>query len=493
MISQLALAAMVLGGSGCGAASTVWFGMSPDRGHRLEIVERGDHDQRVVLDGVEGPSFLGVGVEAVTWSHDGARVAYAARSAAGWSVVVDGGAGALRGPSGAAFDGIGPIVWSPDDRRLAYAAARGPKWVVVEGGVEGLPWDAILARSLVYSPNSARFAYVAADESADEDAPHVRAVIDGVAEPAASGIGDLRFSADGRHYAYLRRDGERSSLVLDGVASAPYAGIASYSIDDDASVVALVVKVEDQWRARIGDDLGPPFERVTSIALTKDGAHTLYGARFGAGDAPAGPRELVVHDLVEGKPYDAIRPTSLRLAEDGRYAYAARAPAGWTVVRGAPGGEKELGWFRAVGDPVLVAHSVLFSAKSDVGSFVVKDGVTQGTYAAVGEIVASSSGGHFAHVARMGSQMLVVRDGAEIPVDLVLEGTLAWSRDGERLGCIVGDAAARNLSFWIDGEARPFDQEELAAALMKRPEAERLEARVDADLLRAWVAAELER
>lgn len=495
---RVALALIVVGLSGCATASTVWFGMSPDRRHRVEIVERGEGDQRVVLDGAPGRSFLGVGVEAVTWSHDGTRVAYAARSAEGWSVLVAS-AGPALGTDGAelassaAFDGVGPIVWSPDDRRLAYAAARGAKWVLVERGVEGAPWDAILAGSLAYSPDSERFAYVAADATEDDDAPRVRVIVDGVPEPAASGIGDLRFSADGRHHAYLRRDGERSRLVLDGVEGAPYASIASYAIDDDASVAALVVKVDGQWRARIGDDLGPPFERITSIDLTRDGAHTLYAAKLAAGDASTGPRELVVHDLVAGRAYDAIRPTSLRLSEDGQYAYAARTPSGWTVVRGGAGGEEELGWFRSVGDPVRLGGRVLFTARSDVGSFVVEDGVAKQTYAAVGEIVPSSSGGHFAHVARMGSQLLIVRDGAELPVDLVIEGTLAWSRDGERLGCIVGDSAARDLSFWIDGAARPFDQEELAAALMKRPEDERFEAKVDAALLRTWVAAELER
>jgi len=474
----LAFAAISLALAGCATSSTVWFGMSPDRRHRLAIVERADLDQRVVLDGVEGPSFLGVGVEAVTWSHHGARVAYAARSERGWSVVVD-------GAPGLAFEGIGPIVWSPDDRRLAYAAMRGPKWVLVENGVEGPPWDEILAASLLYSPDGARFAYVAADTTADENAPHVRVVIDGVAEPAASGIGDLRFSADSRHYTYLRRDGARSSLVVDGVARATHDGIASYSLDDRADVIALVVNIEDRWHAQIGEDLGPPFARVTSIQLTKDGAHSLYGAKLDA----SGPSEVVVHDRVLGKPYEAIRPNSLCLAEDGRYAFAAHDGRGWTVVLG----EQELGHFLAVGDPVLLARSVLFTAKSEVGSFVVKDGAAQGTYAAVGAPVASADGEHFAHVARMGSQMLVVRDGAEIPLDLVIEGTLAWSHDGRRLGCIVGDAGARDLSFWIDGATRPFDQEELAAALMKTAEDQRLDAKMDGALLRAWVAAELER
>lgn len=462
--------------AGCVSTSTVWFGASPDRRRRVEIVEHGEGEQRVVLDGVAGPAFLGVGVDNLAWSPDGARLAYAARTDAGWSVVVDG----AIGPS---FDGIGPIVWSPTSRTLAYAAARGESWILVEDGKESPPWDQILVASLTYSHDGERFAYVVEDGVAEGGAPRFRAVVDGVPGPPAAGIGELRFTEDSRHYAYLRRQGVRSQLVFDGVGSDEYEAIASYTLDETGATRAFVIKTEKRWHVVVGDIIGPAYERITNVLLSKDGRHWVYAAKLG-------PIELVVRDGIQSAEYEAVRPNSLRMSNDGaRWAFVARQAGSWSVIEN----DRALGWYPAIGDPVFAGDVTLFTAKSDLGWFVVRDRLSGNVYAAVGEPVASGDGAHSAYLARMGSQLLVVRDGEEIPVGLALEGTLAWSRDGKRLGCVVGDADARKLSFWIDGALRPFDQEELAAALMKPSADTRLEAQVDADLLRRWVSAELER
>ena len=94
----------------------VWHGHSPDRRHRILLLERGD-TQFVRLGEREGPRFDGIATPTITFSPDNHRLAYAARQEDVWFVVLDDSVGAY-------FDGIGPVVFSPDSRHLAYAAAH---------------------------------------------------------------------------------------------------------------------------------------------------------------------------------------------------------------------------------------------------------------------------------------------------------------------------------------------------------------------------------
>ena len=78
-----------------------------------------------------------------------------ARRGGKWLVVVD-------GVEGKEYDGIGKgtLVFSPDSKRVAYEAQRGGKWLVVVDGVEGKEYDGIVEGTLVFSPDSKRVAYV---------------------------------------------------------------------------------------------------------------------------------------------------------------------------------------------------------------------------------------------------------------------------------------------------------------------------------------------
>ncbi|HOK09764.1 MAG TPA: hypothetical protein PLJ10_08900, partial [Candidatus Hydrogenedens sp.] len=76
------------------------------------------------------------------FSPDSRRVAYSAKRGDKWVVVVD-------GVEGKEYDGIGAgsLIFSPDSRRVAYSAKRGGKWVVVVDGVEGKEYGVVLTGS----------------------------------------------------------------------------------------------------------------------------------------------------------------------------------------------------------------------------------------------------------------------------------------------------------------------------------------------------------
>ena len=95
-------------------------------------------------------------VESFKISPDNRRMACAATVGNKWFVIVD-------GVGGKEYDGIGNStpIFSPDSKRVAYAAAVGSKSLVVVDGVEGEEYDAVLSmgigKVIFDSPNSLHY------------------------------------------------------------------------------------------------------------------------------------------------------------------------------------------------------------------------------------------------------------------------------------------------------------------------------------------------
>lgn len=103
----------------------------------------------------------GIFPETLAVSPDSKRVAYEAGRGKKQLVVVD-------GVEGKEYDGIGEwsALSSPDSKRVAYGARRGKKWLVVVDGVEGKEYDRFIRGStLVFdAPNLLHGLAVRGDE-----------------------------------------------------------------------------------------------------------------------------------------------------------------------------------------------------------------------------------------------------------------------------------------------------------------------------------------
>jgi hypothetical protein len=480
--------AALLASLGCGPG-VVWQGKSPDRSRAITVLQASD-GQWVRVNGGEGPRFLGIGVDAITWSPDGRRLAYPARTPEGWVVVTL--EGSRVAATSAAHDGIGEIVWSADGRHQAYAAERKGRWLAVVDGREGPTFESLRARSLRLSHDGAHYTY-----AADEDG-QVVVVADGVKSAPYEAVGHLTLGASGR-VAFMARRKLGALVVAGSSESSVYEDVADLAFSPSGRRLVWTARRNGHWHVVDNGSESEPYDRVSKLVWAPRTDALAYAV--GQGGA-----EWVVAGGAHGAPYDAVLPESLAFDAGGTViAYAGRRNSAWYVVTGrdesAPYEDVEAPLF--VGGSTAVAHV----ARRGEATFLVLDGHPGPVHADATGLVLSPDGRRFLHAARAGAQVEVVEGevrGApcgggqctaaitrSVRHDIVVGGTLVWSASGAHSGYLAGDAQGRGLFLVMDGaRAAPFDVGEMVASLMVDPALATVLAG-DGARLAEWVRAEL--
>jgi hypothetical protein len=268
----------------------------------VEVVEE-PGGQTLRIDGEAGQAFDGIAPEAIVFSMDGKRLAYAAEDWQGWHVVVDGQCGPARA-------GIGELLFSPDAKSFAYAALDDGHWRVIRDDAPGPPFEALLQGTLRFSADGVHLAYAALAQG------KVHAVLDQDAGPAYDGIANLGFITENGRLAYVARKGDRTRVVVDGSEGPAYDAIGEVAWH--SGHYAFAALREPSWIAVLDGVEQQPYDRVDALRLAPGGKHLAYVARRGA-------HELVVLDGVESEPYRSVRHATLGFAPDGRLSYAASA------------------------------------------------------------------------------------------------------------------------------------------------------------------------
>lgn len=498
---------------GCGPG-VVWYGKSPDRAQRVDVLQDGD-GQLVRVGGRSGPRFLGIGVEAIAWSPDGRRLAYPARTPQGWLVVRAEGSKVVTGP---VYDGIGAIVWSADGEHLAIAAERKGRWLVSVDGREGPTFESLRARSLVLSPDGKHCAYAA------DEAGGVVVVSGGVKSARYAGVGRLVLSASGQA-AFVGRKAKGAVVVSGGEESPLYEDVADLSFSPSGRRVAWIARrfpgdgapadraaqgnsrPSAAWRVVSGGVEGEAYDRIGAL---------VWAPRTDALAYPVGrgTEEWVVLDAgtrperspAGGAAFEGVLPGSLTFGAEGTVlAYAGRRAGRFRVVVGG----EESPPYDEVEAPLLVGDSAAaaYVARRGEASFLVVDGHQGPVLDGATGLALSPDGRRFLLAARAGVQVEVlegeVRGGPcgggrcsphvtrRARHDVFVGGTLVWSASGAHSGYLAGDASSRGLFLVIDGaRAGAFDMAELMAGLARDPELG-LALQGDSRVLADWVRAEV--
>jgi Tol biopolymer transport system component len=311
------------------------FAFSPDSKHTAYVVDSttaaGDFTGKhfVVVDGHADAEYDDV-YPPPFFSPDGKRVAYVASLGGKQFLVVDGQAGArydsVNGsPMSAGSTSVSSPLFSPDGKHIACAAKKNNKCLVVVDGQPGAEYDYI--GSLIFSPDSKHFAYVAFISGGGligtwpnptKDTRVV--VVDGHEDKAYAQIGEsIAFSPDGKRLEDGDQNGPKvadQKLVVSGdVSTSPK--ITS----PDQKHVAYELIGASKWMQTPRMNLGG----VRDACVVLDGqAGPLYDGSIGNGTVGNGSPILPINFVTElAKDNSIYLEGSVYFRDDGVVEYLA--------------------------------------------------------------------------------------------------------------------------------------------------------------------------
>ncbi len=266
---------------------------SPDGSHLAYSASRGKKFS-VVVDGVEGKSYEGVG--SLAYSPDGKRFAYVAQLSQKSCVVVDG----VEGPKLPGF--VLQPTFSADSKRLAYFAEGGVGGSLIVDGVQMHENDTFHMWNPTFSPDGTRLAYKCSIVKGGIRAalksgkfPEV-VVVDGkpgeeykkigghetwppmaVAHWSDSMDGPI-FSVDSKHYAYVGRQERFEVIVRDGIEGPPYDQVWSPTFGDGGRFGYVAVR-SGKWFPVVDGKEGPRTDGISIFKFSPDGKHIAWVAK----------------------------------------------------------------------------------------------------------------------------------------------------------------------------------------------------------------------
>lgn len=220
-------------------------------GKHLAYIAREGGKEFLVLDGEEGQHFTAVGY-GPWFSANGAKLIAIVLDATKPRIVVN---GRLSAP----YDAIipGDLALSKDGRHIAYAVENAGKQFMVLDDVPRPPFASIIPRTARFSPDSKHLAFGIRQEGRQQ------VVIDGIPGKAFDGIEPAApiFSPDGKRVAYRARIGEKPVVVIDGkvIELSDRAGQIAFS-PDSKHVAYLRLRDHNDWLVWDGVEIAGPFE-----------------------------------------------------------------------------------------------------------------------------------------------------------------------------------------------------------------------------------------
>lgn len=113
------------------------------------------------------------------------------------------------------------------------------------------------------------------------------------------GVKPMIFSADSRHLAYSAREDDSWFMVKDGEKSKPFKSVGSPILSRDGKRLAFAAQVPGGWCMVLDGNPGKAFEKLGPPAFSPDGRRFAYAARSDG-------KERMVVDGVEGKVYESL-------------------------------------------------------------------------------------------------------------------------------------------------------------------------------------------
>ena len=252
------------------------------------------------------------------------------------------------------YESIYGINFSPDGSRLAFTAPKKNHIYVIVDNKQYGPFNTILSDSVVFSPNSKRFAFAAGYKASADDREDLFIVLDGVRGPKYNTISmePPRFGPNSERFIYFVRHKGKRFAVLDGNKGQEFedTGWGPFFSYDGSIVVYLGFR-NDSGYIVVNDSaiggyygLADPALSPSSLDIayagykdsgsirqvhinheptdgyyaSKDPTFNSDGSRF-AFWASNGGKQFAVVDSIEDTHYENI--SDIRFSSDGKHYY----------------------------------------------------------------------------------------------------------------------------------------------------------------------------
>lgn len=238
----------------------------------------------------------------------------------------------------------------------------------------------------------------------------------------------IRFSPDGKRFAYVAKQGDSARVVVDGTAGLLFDAVHwdSTPFSPDSRHVAYVAAREGSYVVVRDGVVGHKYDAIRSLEFSPDSKHLIYvaqrdGLEYVVIDGDEGnaaartPAKPTVSVSRNGLPYAVPgKPGERFITIAGRVVTPVQRGETWDLsIDGVPCGFP--------GDPYPYAFTSLDGMKIACvvrrgGTwFVGVDGVAGPTYDEIGTVAFSPDNRHLAYTAKRGDKWTIVVDGKESP------------------------------------------------------------------------------
>ncbi len=247
----------------------------------------------------------------------------------------------LDGNEGKYYDSVVRFMFSKDSQHYIYEASLGNKGFIVRDGIEISESNSL--ESSIFNPELSHTACI----HKEGDKKYV--VVDGEQGEKYDEITDLKFSPDGKRYAYAAWTDAGSDrymcVVLDGKEQKNYRWIMNITFSPDSKRLAYIAGLKGGWSQCVvvdgieGKNILQVLEKNYNISppvFSSDSKHYGYVVEMGN-------EAWMVVDGIEGRHYNQIRKEtadgwnckwdkSFAFGPDGKIAYWAKKGSEWVVV-----------------------------------------------------------------------------------------------------------------------------------------------------------------
>jgi Tol biopolymer transport system component len=272
----------------------------------------------------------------LVFSPDGKRLAYMAHNEGKYFVVVNGKEGKYY--DGYIMDSKG-VAFSQDSQHIVYTAKRGKTGVIVRDETEIVESNDLVFA--VCNPDCSRIAYISKEAGK-------RVTVDGNQGKLYANITKLKFSPDGKRFAYAAWYDDSMCAVVDGIEQKSYKWVMNITFSPDSKRVAYSAGLKgEQYECCTAVDgvegkrySNKPWEElpeyISPPVFSPDSKCVGYAVVMG-------DKSWMVVNGFEGRHYDELRKETIGgrnykwdksfvFSPDGKIAYWAKQGDKWMVV-----------------------------------------------------------------------------------------------------------------------------------------------------------------